>query len=279
MCGLISNDHNLRIKALAHGLPALGIQKNDDGSALVTEINPSLLAVLGYPTTKPFQSIDLPSAVPQFDEDIILDDLPPSIPYSTTMSASANNIPSISSATHFHLSPQSAPDFITSISEALSRLLPQAIEYHLIKSTDPFTASHLLRSYPHLQTWTAAISLTALTTTFSSLENLWLLPEAPLEGSAASRWASTSKPTNTNIRAVRTSVQDLRTVFGNERNGKSSYALKKNVREWDRSCWMGFVYDLETLLVKGTLLDGSGQENIGKGLVSEWRKVVQGFQK
>ena len=71
---------------------------------------------------------------------------------------------------------------------------------------------------------------------------------------------------------MKASLVDLYIAFGGRGEGKSSYALKR-VQEWDRGCWMGFVYDLEVLCDRGNLLGAEGK------VVEGWKEIVKRFNR
>lgn len=254
MVGVVTNDNNLRISALAHGVPSLPIKPDMDVSSFVSSINPTFATRLGLKPSPIIPELDLPAPVT------------PPMAYTHTHDMEIERTPPPSYSQH-SLSPATANQFLDSVARTLSSILPPAIYSHFSAATDEFTTAHLLRSYPAPNAWSAKVSLEILNKYFSSLEQLWTAPP----DSSASRWASPSKQPN-NLRMVRASLNDLYIAFGGRGEGKSSYALKK-VQQWDRGCWMGFVYDLEVLCMKGNLLGPEGN------VVESWREAVKGFSK
>lgn len=269
--GVLSNDQNLCIQALAEHLPAISLQKRDGFQHLLLAIHPDLPAQFGFTSVQTSsESTSTRVYAPSFDDDMnMADGQPATIPED--------------------MSPEG---LISTIGTSLSNILPESVYRNLARVQDQETTEHLLRRYPPHDRWNAATALEILEKYWSSLEHLWdthIEQGASGHSSSASRWSSSaSNGTNlvlaedglglprTQLRSFREgTLRPLAALLGSPQykncTSLASY-LQSNPESWRPAQWSMLWVDLELLLVRGRLLE-CGKETTEKNprlLAIQW---------
>lgn len=292
--GVLSNDANLKLKVMAEHMPALSLRKEDRFRHLAAAVHHDLPAHLGLEgafSAPQTQSQTHSSVSAEDDDDDDMD-------MAMDSEEAAHARP-----THQPADPGLAEALLSSITTALSQLLPSMVYQSLCESLGHDTADHFLRRMPPVHRWNAATALTVLEKHWSSLEHLWdntqAVPEPALSpsGSSSSRWSSPAKkevtaPAADGLGVPRSQMRNIRlstlpslaAVFGGSTNNSkspsvllASYASQSAASEWRVSYWSTFWNDLELLLLRGRLLQGKQIDGAGDAreaathLLTQWR--------